>query len=90
MAFQLGEDVLVCGVEGRERWYSLLLLKLYSSVVRGLKELQAIIDVDEVFGDQNRANNSASRTIFVGDAPNSFFGEFVLSKIVRQMESDHG
>ena len=75
---QLGDDVLVSGVGAGEDG-TVAITQPYSSIIGGLKELRAIIDVEEVLEDPNRVNNSAIRSIFVGDAPNLYFESLVLS-----------
>ncbi|SFB58686.1 HYR domain-containing protein, partial [Algoriphagus aquimarinus] len=75
---QLGDDVLVSGVAAGEDG-TVAITQPYSSAIGGLKNLQAIIDVEEVLDDANRLNNTAIRSIFVGDAPNLYFEDIVLS-----------
>ncbi|WP_217694761.1 HYR domain-containing protein [Algoriphagus marinus] len=75
---QLGDDVLVSGVAAGEDG-TVAITQPYSSAVGGLKNLEAIIDVEEVLDDANRNNNSAIRSIFVGDAPNLYFEDLGLS-----------
>ncbi|MEN2284473.1 CARDB domain-containing protein, partial [Algoriphagus sp. SE2] len=75
---QLGDDVLVSGVAAGEDG-TVAITQPYSSAIGGLKNLEAIIDVEEVQDDANRENNIATRSIFVGDAPNLYFEDIVLS-----------
>ncbi|WP_223276068.1 HYR domain-containing protein [Algoriphagus aquimarinus] len=75
---QLGDDVLVSGVAAGEDG-TVAITQPYSSAIGGLKNLEAIIDVEEVLDDANRLNNTAIRSIFVGDAPNLYFEGIVLS-----------
>ncbi|WP_373493499.1 HYR domain-containing protein, partial [Aquiflexum sp.] len=69
---QIGEDVEVSGVAAGEDG-TVAITEPYSSSIGGLKTIEAIVDVLEEQPDPNRTNNSALRTIFVGDAPNLAF-----------------
>ncbi|GAP69295.1 por secretion system C-terminal sorting domain [Bacteroidales bacterium 6E] len=75
---QLGDDVPVPGVAAGEDG-TVAITQPYSSSIGGLKTLQAIVDVEEVLDDRNRLDNTATRTIFVGDAPNLYFLNTALS-----------
>ena len=75
---QIGEDVLVDGVASGEDG-TVAITEPYSSGIGGTKTIEAIIDVDNEQPDPNRNNNVATRTIFVGDAPNLYFDLFDIS-----------
>uniref|UniRef100_UPI00258A52D8 HYR domain-containing protein n=1 Tax=Algoriphagus sp. TaxID=1872435 RepID=UPI00258A52D8 len=75
---QIGEDVQVEGVGAGEDG-TVAITEPYSSPIGGIKTIQAIVDILEEQPDPNRSNNSALRTIFVGDAPNLKFTNLVFS-----------
>nr|WP_290427025.1 HYR domain-containing protein [Algoriphagus limi] len=75
---QIGEDAQVSGVAAGEDG-TVAISDTYSSIIGGLKTLEAIIDVLEEQPDKNRDNNTALRSIFVGDAPNLRFTNLIFS-----------
>ncbi|MDF2157820.1 HYR domain-containing protein [Algoriphagus sp. CAU 1675] len=75
---QIGEDAQVSGVAAGEDG-TVAISDTYSSTIGGLKTLEAIIDVLEEQPDRNRDNNTALRSIFVGDAPNLRFADLIFS-----------
>ncbi|SDH08295.1 CARDB domain-containing protein, partial [Psychroflexus sediminis] len=74
----LGEDVLVSGLDAGFS-STVAITESYSSSIGGFKNLRAYVDVDNELSDGNTANNTASRPIFVGNAPNLLFTDLVFS-----------